>query len=251
MGVTGTAQVEYKYSEGTVQEQPWFSQGCFMFLWIFCESLVLDLFWYPLWRRTDSNYEGICFVSAVRQPNKIILTTRKHFLIVFSGPFFFVAEPLKQSKSFHNGLLGPKEGEKVFNKKWLYFDNDELPDTENFWNRRSRRDLSFLTSPDPWIEALGMKIDVSGPENCCCLTLSKKPSLFLSPETSIFRSRTSIQGWGLIKKDRSRRDLRFLKFSASGSSSLSKYSHFRFEKCWEPPGSLCSLPCELVISSQL
>ena len=51
--------------------------------------------------------------------------------------------------------------------------------------------------------------------------------LFLSPETSIFRSRASIQGSGLIKKDRSRRDLRLLKFSASGSSSLSKYSNFR------------------------
>ena len=27
---------------------------------------------------------------------------------------FFVAQPLKRSTSFHNGLLGPKEGEHIF-----------------------------------------------------------------------------------------------------------------------------------------
>ena len=57
-------------------------------------------------------------------------------------------------------------------------------------------------------------------------TCGYKCFLCLIPETSIFRSIASIQGSRLIKKDRSRRDLRFLKFSASGSSSLSKYSHF-------------------------
>ncbi len=49
--------------------------------------------------------------------------------------------------------------------KWLYFGNDELPKAENLGNRRSRRDLAFFISPGPLIDALDLKIEVSGLEN--------------------------------------------------------------------------------------
>ena len=56
------------------------------------------------------------------------------------------------------------------------------------------------------------------------------PSDFLGSETSNFGVRDLSQGPGPSPKARSRKKLRILKFSASGSSLVPKYGHFRLQQ---------------------